>query len=415
FLPDKAIDLLDESGSSANLSDTTLIRLGQCRETLEMLKKEQDDLESRIASSPEDVHLYEKQAELRSRLLRAENELQLLEAQNQPTRITTEDIARVVEMWTGIPVQRISESETEKLLHLEERLHQRLIGQEEAVSALSRAIRRNRAGFGKKHKPASFIFVGPTGVGKTELVKAVAEAMFESEDAMVRLDMSEFMEPHTVSKLIGSPPGYVGYDDGGQLTEKIRRKPYSVILLDEIEKAHADVFNILLQILDDGRLTDSHGRLVNFENTIIIMTSNAGTTLKANAFGFGAEGYVALESRVQTVLKEMFRPEFLNRVDEIIVFKELTREEIRKIVDLMLHDVIGQLKNKGLTFVVTDAVKDHLASKGYDPKYGARPLRKTIQRLLEDPLSDLVLSGKLQDKTGISADLKEDKIVFDSL
>ena len=415
FLPDKAIDLLDESGSSANLSDTTLIRLGQCHETLEALKKEQEELENRIAGSPEDVQLYEKQAELRSRLLRAENELQLLEEQNQPTRITTEDIARVVEMWTGIPVQRISETETEKLLHLEDRLHQRLIGQEEAVSALSRAIRRNRAGFGKKHKPASFIFVGPTGVGKTELVKAVAEAMFESEDAMVRLDMSEFMEPHTVSKLIGSPPGYVGYDDGGQLTEKIRRKPYSVILLDEIEKAHADVFNILLQILDDGRLTDSHGRLVNFENTIIIMTSNAGTTLKANAFGFGAEGYVALESRVQTVLKEMFRPEFLNRVDEIIVFKELNREEIRKIVDLMLKDVVDQLKHKGLTFVITDAVKDHLAVKGYDPKYGARPLRKTIQRLLEDPLSDLILSGRLQGKTGVSADMKDDKIEFDSL
>ncbi len=318
-------------------------------------------------------------------------------------------------MWTGIPVQRISETETEKLLHLEERLHKRLIGQEQAVSALSRAIRRHRAGFGKKHKPASFIFVGPTGVGKTELVKAVAEAMFESEDAMVRLDMSEFMEPHTVSKLIGSPPGYVGYDDGGQLTEKIRRKPYSVILLDEIEKAHADVFNILLQILDDGRLTDSHGRLVSFENTIIIMTSNAGTTLKANAFGFGAEGHVALESRVQTVLKEMFRPEFLNRVDEIIVFHELSRDEIRSIVDLMLLDVIRQLKEKGFGFVVTDAVKDLLAEKGYDPKYGARPLRKTIQRLLEDPLSDLILSGKLQGKIAVSADLKDGKIEFDML
>ena len=415
FLPDKAIDLLDEAGSNANLNDIVLIRLNQCRETLEELKAEQEKLEGRISGNPDDVHLYEKQAELRSRLIRAENELQLLEQQNQPIRITSEDIARVVEMWTGIPVQRISETETEKLLHLEDRLHQRLIGQHDAVSALSRAIRRNRAGFGKKHKPASFIFVGPTGVGKTELVKAVAEAMFESEDAMVRLDMSEFMEPHTVSKLIGSPPGYVGYDDGGQLTEKIRRKPYSVILLDEIEKAHADVFNILLQILDDGRLTDSHGRLVNFENTIIIMTSNAGTTLKANAFGFGAEGYVALESRVQSVLKEMFRPEFLNRVDEIIVFKELTREEIRQIVDLMLKDVIGQMKQKGLTFVVTDAVKDHLAAKGYDPKYGARPLRKTIQRLLEDPLSDLILSGRLDGKVGVSADLKDGRIEFDSL
>ena len=415
FLPDKAIDLLDESGSQANLSDMVLVRLESCRNVLDELKKEQEELESKIAGSPEDVHLYEKQAELRSRLLRAESELTGLEADNKPTVITSEDIARVVEMWTGIPVQRISESETDKLLHLEDRLHQRVIGQVQAVSALARAIRRNRAGFGKKHKPASFIFVGPTGVGKTELVKAVAEAMFESEDAMVRLDMSEFMEPHTVSKLIGSPPGYVGYDDGGQLTEKIRRKPYSVILLDEIEKAHADVFNILLQILDDGRLTDSHGRLVSFENTIIIMTSNAGTTLKANAFGFGAEGHVALESRVNTVLKEMFRPEFLNRVDEIVVFHELSREEIRQIVDLMLKDVAAQLKNKGLSFVITDAAKDYLAQKGYDPKYGARPLRKTIQRLIEDPLSDQLLSGKLQGKFAISADFKDDAIFFESL
>ncbi len=415
FLPDKAIDLLDEAGSSANLDDMTLIQLEQCRASLEELKKEQEELETRIAGSPEDVNLYEKQAELRSRLIRAESELQGLEEHNLPTPISEEDIAKVVEMWTGIPVQRISESESAKLLNLEERLHQRLIGQNQAVSALARAIRRNRAGFGKKHKPASFIFVGPTGVGKTELVKAIAEAMFDSEDAMVRLDMSEFMEPHTVSKLIGSPPGYVGYDDGGQLTEKIRRKPYSVILLDEIEKAHADVFNILLQILDDGRLTDSHGRLVSFENTIIIMTSNAGTTLKANAFGFGAEGYVALESRVQSVLKEMFRPEFLNRVDEIIVFQELKRDEIRQIVDLMLKDVVAQMKNKGLGFVVTDQVKDYLAEKGYDPKYGARPLRKTIQRLLEDPLSDLILSGQLQGKIAVSADLADGAIHFDSM
>jgi len=316
-------------------------------------------------------------------------------------------------MWTGIPVQRINESETEKLVKLEDRLHQRVIGQQQAVSALARAIRRNRAGFGKKRKPASFIFVGPTGVGKTELVKALAEALFETEDAMVRLDMSEFMEPHTVSKLIGSPPGYVGYDDGGQLTEKIRRKPYSVILLDEIEKAHADVFNILLQILDDGRLTDSHGRLVSFENTVIVMTSNAGTTLKANAFGFGADGYVALESRVQTVLKEMFRPEFLNRVDEIVVFSELNKSEIRQIVDLMLKEVSEHLTEKGLQFVVTDAAKDYLAEKGYDPKYGARPLRKTIQRLLEDPLADLVLAGHLKNASGVAADYKDGAIKID--
>jgi ATP-dependent Clp protease ATP-binding subunit ClpE len=413
FLPDKAIDLLDEAGSHRNLQDDVLIRLEDDRKALEQVRREQEALEAQVSSSPEDVHLYERQAELRSRLLRLEDELAKLEAQAVPTPITAEDIARVVEMWTGIPVQRITESESEKLLKLEDRLHQRVIGQKPAVSALARAIRRNRAGFGKKRKPASFIFVGPTGVGKTELVKALAEAMFETEDAMVRLDMSEFMEPHTVSKLIGSPPGYVGYDDGGQLTEKIRRKPYSVVLLDEIEKAHADVFNILLQILDDGRLTDSHGRLVSFENTIIVMTSNAGTTLKANAFGFGADGFVALESRVHSVLKEMFRPEFLNRVDEIVVFAELSREEIRQIVDLMLAEVSEHLKTKGLRFIVTDAAKDHLAEKGYDPKYGARPLRKTIQRLLEDPLADLVLSGQLNEATGVSADFQDGKIKLD--
>lgn len=415
FLPDKAIDLLDEAGSHCNLHNEVIVKIDDDRRTLQTLKREQEALESQIAGSTDDVSLYEREAELRSKVLRLEDELQKLEAEAKPTEITTEDIARVVEMWTGIPVQRINESETEKLVKLEDRLHQRVIGQQQAVSALARAIRRNRAGFGKKRKPASFIFVGPTGVGKTELVKALAEALFETEDAMVRLDMSEFMEPHTVSKLIGSPPGYVGYDDGGQLTEKIRRKPYSVILLDEIEKAHADVFNILLQILDDGRLTDSHGRLVSFENTVIVMTSNAGTTLKANAFGFGADGYVALESRVQTVLKEMFRPEFLNRVDEIVVFSELSKDEIRRIVDLMLMEVTGHLKEKGLQFVVTDAAKDYLAEKGYDPKYGARPLRKTIQRLLEDPLADLVLAGHLKNASGVSADYKDGSIKLDWL
>lgn len=406
FLPDKAIDLLDEAGSRANLKDTTLLDLKKCQSKVDELNNKLEELEAKAASSTEDVHIYEEQAELRSQLLRAEKELEGLQTNSHPAEITSEDIAGVVEMWTGIPVQRISESETEKLLQLEDRLHQRVIGQHQAVSALAKAIRRNRAGFGKKRKPASFIFVGPTGVGKTELVKAVAEAMFESEDAMIRLDMSEFMEPHTVSKLIGSPPGYVGYDDGGQLTEKIRRKPYSVILLDEIEKAHADVFNMLLQILDDGRLTDSHGRLVSFENAIIIMTSNAGTTLKANAFGFGAEGYVALENRVQTVLKEMFRPEFLNRVDEIVVFEELSREQIRQIVDLMLKEVQDHMSAKQLKLIVTDDVCDYLAEKGYDPKYGARPLRKTIQRLLEDPLADLVLSGKLVGASGVSAQME---------
>lgn len=416
FLPDKAIDLLDEAGSRVNLKDERLVRLERLHTELETLESRQEALdEDKEEQKEEDVSFFERQAENKSAILRVTEEIEKLRSELDPTPIGEADIARVVEMWTGIPVHRITETESELLLHLEERLHQRLIGQDEAVSAVSRAIRRNRAGFGKKRKPASFIFVGPTGVGKTELVKALAEAMFSSEDAMVRLDMSEFMEPHTVSKLIGSPPGYVGYDDGGQLTEKVRRKPYSVILLDEIEKAHADVFNILLQILDDGRLTDSHGRLVNFENTIIIMTSNAGTTLKSSGIGFGAEGHVALENRVNTVLKEMFRPEFLNRVDETIVFHTLTRAEIRSIVDLMLREVANSMQEKGIRLVFDDAVKDLLSEKGYDDKYGARPLRKTIQRLIEDPLADLFLSGRLAGVTGVAAVIKEGAVAFDTI
>jgi len=416
FLPDKAIDLLDEAGSRANLREVRLVKYRQLLADKTALETQLTDIEAQIESSAPQViendRLYERQAETKATLLRMQEEIHSLENEMIPTVISQEDIARVIEMWTGIPVQRITESESDKLMKLEERLHQRVIGQDKAVGALSRAIRRNRAGFGKKHKPASFIFVGPTGVGKTELVKAIAEAMFAKEDALIRMDMSEFMEAHTVSKLIGSPPGYVGYDDGGQLTERVRRKPYSVVLFDEIEKAHPDVFNLLLQILDDGRLTDSHGRLVNFENTIIVMTSNAGTTLKSSGFGFGSEGYIALESRVQSVLKEMFRPEFLNRVDEIIVFQELTREEIRKIVDLMLKELKDQLKDKNVEVEVSDAAKDQLAAEGYDAKYGARPLRKTIQRRLEDPLSDMFLMGNLADVSKISIDYNGTEYTF---
>ena len=416
FLPDKAIDLLDEAGSRANLEEVRLVKYKQLLNEKTALDTQLSELESRIeASAPqviEDEGLYEHQAETKANLLRTQEEIKSLENELIPTIISKEDIARIVEMWTGIPVQRITESESEKLLKLEDRLHQRVIGQEKAVNALARAIRRNRSGFGKKHKPASFIFVGPTGVGKTELVKALAEAMFAKEDALIRIDMSEFMEAHTVSKMIGSPPGYVGYDDGGQLTERVRRKPYSVVLFDEIEKAHPDVFNLLLQILDDGRLTDSHGRLVNFENTILIMTSNAGTTLKSNGFGFGSEGYIALESRVQSVLKEMFRPEFLNRIDEIVVFQELSREEIRKIVDLMLKELREQLREKSVEVEVSEAAKNQLAVEGYDAKYGARPLRKTIQRRLEDPLSDMFLSGKLGNVSRVSIDYNGTDFTF---
>jgi ATP-dependent Clp protease ATP-binding subunit ClpE len=417
FLPDKAIDLLDESGSRANLREVRLVKLKSLAKETAEKQKLLTEIEQKIeASAPQIIEqegLYEKQAETKAQLLRLEEESASLESELVPTIISHEDISSVIEMWTGIPVKRISETESEKLMKLEDRLHMRVVGQEDAVSALARAIRRNRSGFGKKHKPASFIFVGPTGVGKTELVKAVAEAIFAREDALIRMDMSEFMEAHTVSKLIGSPPGYVGYDDGGQLTERVRRKPYSVILFDEIEKAHPDVFNLLLQILDDGRLTDSHGRLINFENTILVMTSNAGTTLKSNGFGFGSEGHVAMESRVQTVLKDMFRPEFLNRVDEIIVFHELTKEEIRKIVDLMLRELSAQMEEKHITLLVSEKAKDALAEEGYDVKYGARPLRKTIQRRLEDPLSDMFLTSKLDHVCEIQIGHDGEKYTFE--
>ena len=418
FLPDKAIDVLDEAGSRANLEEVRLVKLAKLKEDFEALDKEVKALEARIemSATPEEIEkesLYEKQAEKKSEAMRMEKQIQSLEDELKPDIIDCEDVARVIEMWTGIPVQRITETESESLLKLEDRLHQRVVGQEKAVSALARAIRRNRSGFGKKHKPSSFIFVGPTGVGKTELVKALAEAMFAKEDALIRIDMSEFMEAHTVSKLIGSPPGYVGYDDGGQLTERVRRKPYSVVLFDEIEKAHQDVFNMMLQILDDGRLTDSHGRLVNFENTIIIMTSNAGTSMKANGFGFNAQERVALENRVNSALKEQFRPEFLNRVDEIVIFDELSKEEIRKIVDLMLKEVTEQMKEKGLGLSVSEAAKDELAKEGYDPKYGARPLRKTIQKRLEDPLADLFLSGKFANAEKVSIGYRKEQFTFD--
>lgn len=407
FLPDKAIDVIDEAGSRANLKNDGLVELESLKSEL---KKVQEEKESAI--SADSIEDYQKAADLKVRECRLLEEITLLEEKNKVADITVEDIAYVIEAWTKIPVQRLTEVETEKLLNLEERLHKRVIGQKQAVISVAKAIRRNRAGFRKKKKPSSFIFVGPTGVGKTEVVRALASELFESEEALIRLDMSEYMEKHTVSKLIGSPPGYVGYDDGGQLTEKIRRKPYSVILMDEIEKAHPDVFNMLLQILEDGRLTDSHGRVVNFENTVIIMTSNAGTSLKSNGIGFGNEGYAALENRVQTVMKEIFRPEFLNRVDEIVVFTELTREELRQIIELMLREVTEEVEAKGMKITITEAAKDFILEKGYDVKYGARPLRRTIQRFIEDELTEQFLRGKFSVGSQITVDAEEGTIIF---
>ena len=364
YLPDKAIDLIDEAGSAANLKNVKLVKLANTRKALEKAKLEhQQQVDAMENSSPEEREAdYEKVAELKAAADKLQNELDALESDITPDPIQVEDIARVVEMWTGIPLKSISETETEKLKNLEERLHKRVVGQEDAVHAVASAVRRTRAGFTKKHKPTSFIFVGPTGVGKTELVKALAEVMFDTEEALIRIDMSEYMEPHSVSKLIGSPPGYVGFDDAGQLTEQVRRKPYSVILFDEIEKAHPDVFNLLLQMLDDGVLTDSHGLHVNFENCIIIMTSNAGSTAKAATIGFFNETNEALEQHVQSALKETFRPEFLNRVDETIIFKPLKPEEIRQIVNIMIKDVFSSLDEKHIKGSLTKAAGDRLVA-----------------------------------------------------
>ena len=400
FLPDKAIDILDEACSRKNLDNVDLFKLEVLKNELAKIQSKKE--EAAQADSTED---YQKAADLKTQECQLIEEIDKLNKKLKLPHITEQDIATVIEHWTKIPVNKITEAETDKLLNLEANLHKSIIGQNKAVEAVSRAIRRNRAGLKSTKRPPSFIFVGPTGVGKTQLAKTLAYEMFGSEDAMIRVDMSEYMEKHSTSKLIGSPPGYVGYDDAGQLTEKVKRKPYSIILLDEIEKAHPDVFNILLQILDDGKLTDAQGNSVSFENTIIIMTSNAGSNLNTNSIGFGNEA-IANSNKIMDSLKDTFRPEFLNRVDEIVVFDSLNKEELLQITDLMLEDTQKALSDKNIGMKLSKDAKLLLLEKGTDLKYGARPLRRAIQRYIEDVLSEMILKKELQDGQTVEINVK---------
>ena len=408
FLPDKAIDILDEACSKINLNDKDLYDLEVLNNQLKEVQAKKE--EAAQADSTED---YQKAAELKTQECALLEQIDNLKKRMQPKDLTTQDIANVIESWTKIPVNKITEEETKKLLNLEENLHKRIIGQNEAVEAVSRAIRRNRVGLKSTKRPPSFIFVGPTGVGKTELAKALAYEMFGSEKSIIRFDMSEYMESNSTAKLIGAPPGYVGYDDAGQLTERVKRNPYSIILLDEIEKAHNDVFNILLQVLDDGRLTDAQGNTVSFENTIIIMTSNAGSNLNTNSIGFGGTSE-ASKNRMLGALKDLFRPEFLNRIDEIVAFDSLTNEQLLQIVDLMVSDTQKVLNDRNIGLILTDEAKKYVLTKGTDLKYGARPLRRAIQRYVEDELSDMILKSELTNgkKVLVEYDKEQDKLVF---
>ena len=389
FLPDKAIDLLDEACSDVNLKNKSIGKL-------EALKKDQADIELELGAlmdQPDKADTdFARMAELRSRKLQLEKEIAVLEEEPKPV-LTMENLARIIELWTKIPASKIRAQEYEQLENLDTRLKEHIVGQDEAIRAVTAAIRRNRVGISPKKRPVSFIFVGSTGVGKTELVKCLANEMFESVESLIRLDMSEYMEKHSVSKLIGSPPGYVGYDEAGQLTEKIRRRPYSVILFDELEKAHPDVLNILLQILDDGRITDAQGRVVNFENTIIIMTSNAGSDRKDGSVGFGKSLSEQTQEKAIKALSEFLRPEFINRVDEVISFNKLTEENFRAIAGIMLTDLRQALSERGIDFTWDESVIDALVKKSYSVTYGARNLRRTIQKELEDPIAQKIIES----------------------
>lgn len=407
YLPDKAVDLIDECGSEKNLNNHALNEMQKLNKQLKSIVEEKDSL-----MGTENEETYQKLADLKIEECRISERLKELEQEASDVYVTIEDIAQVIERWSNIPVTDLTQSDAKKLLDLGAQIKKRLVGQDEAVDEVAKVIRRSRAGLTDKKKPASFIFVGPTGVGKTELVKTLAKEIFGSEEAIIRFDMSEYMEKHSVSKLIGSPPGYVGYDDAGMLTEKVRRRPYSIILLDEIEKAHNDIFNILLQVLDDGVLTDSHGKTVHFENTVIIMTSNAGSDYRTASYGFVENESKAFSNKSDTALKELFRPEFLNRIDEIVHFNQLSKENIKGIVDIMMGDLSRELSEKNITVTLTEQAKDYLADKGYDKRFGARPLRRLIQKEIESELADMYISGKIVEHNRVSIDSGENGLFF---
>ncbi len=411
FLPDKAIDLIDEACSDLNLKDKGISRRMEIQRELEDYEKERAMLEEKEEKAEAD---YARMAELKSRELQLNAELQALCAQGDP-QLSMENLAHVIELWTKIPASRVREQEFQRLSHLEDRLKSHIIGQDQAVAAVAAAVRRGRVGISPKHKPVSFIFVGSTGVGKTELVKQLAEDLFNSPDALIRLDMSEFMEKHSVSRIVGSPPGYVGYDEAGQLTEKIRRKPYAVILFDEIEKAHPDVLNVLLQILDDGEITDAHGRKVNFENTVIVMTSNAGSSTKEGTVGFGRSVSEQDREKAMKALEQFLRPEFINRVDEVICFNRLTEENFKGIAAIMLKELQDSLRDKGITFTYEPSLVDYLTEKSYSITYGARNLRRRIQKDLEDPMATRIIESYETPITQIRARAQDGAVVLDCL
>ena len=418
YLPDKAIDLIDEACSDMNLHDADINRRMELEKQLATIAAELETLSSEAPEeeqTPEQMdQRYARIAQLRSEQIRFQQELETIKAKGTPT-LTMDNIARVIEMWTKIPASKIKEEEFQRLSQLETRLKKHIVGQDEAVAAVAAAIRRNRVGISPKHKPVSFIFVGSTGVGKTELVKQLADDLFNAPESLIRLDMSEFMEKHSVSRIVGSPPGYVGYDEAGQLTEKIRRKPYSVVLFDEIEKAHPDVLNVLLQILDDGQITDAHGRKVNFENTVIVMTSNAGSDKAAGSVGFDKSAGDQGKERVMKALRDFLRPEFINRVDEVIYFRQLTEDNFRDIARIMLDELKTSLADKGFGFMYDDAVVDVLVKKSYSAAYGARNLRRCIQKELEDPMANLIIDAFENPITQLKATAEDGQIKLYSL